>query len=290
VVAAAALFLAAEDARAEDRTEGDCDGRSLTAEERAFFTTAKKLEAALPAPPVGWRSVVTPGVVPTRLCRELDTDYRTGNARLQATLSAIFQNPEDRSGDLRKALDTHSDEETRKEIAAFQEQMRDIGQQMHDANGDQRRLSELGQRAAAMQKKYEATMNRALRPAEAMASDTERDLAVKVELELNPTATADDCARRARLRVPGAISAWKSLCPVAVEGSHALETNGVAVVLLGDWVIAEDPGQMRARSRFKPGGHAKIQTVRLRITGDAKRLEELVRAADLKALAAAISK
>lgn len=250
--------------------------RPLTKPELAFYEKAKSSAKALPAPPKGWEQHPEEIAVPAKLCADADPMFKKGQARLNLVAETEYREPTDRSAKIEAAVKAGQPtaDETKKSA--------ELAKKMLKTDGG----AEVAQ--AEHQKLTQAQADRGNKAMHEAGLDGE----ARIRISLNPTSeSSTGCGYQKSvepLKVEGATHAFAGSCDFS---ANPQEPEGGVLLLFGPWTQKADGAALEATPTFdlkKP--HTSVQAVSVLITGDGKRPDELLKAVDVKALAALVGK
>ncbi len=252
--------------------------RALTLPEQGFFETAKKSAKALPAAPKGWEQHLEEITAPTKLCAEADPLFKTGQARLNLVAETEYRDLADRKAKMDAALKAGlpTAGETKKVAELTKKALKVDG-----GTGSQAL-------AAEQQKIVQAQLDRNNKAMRAAGLDSE----ARIRISFNPAGeSGTGCGYQkdvAPLQVEGTMGAFLGKCDVS---SNPQDPESGVLLLFGQWTHKSDGTMVEATPVFdakKPP--STVQAVSVVITADGKRADELLKAFDVKAVAALIGK
>ena len=252
--------------------------RALTKAELAFFRQAKGSAKALPAAPKGWEQHPEEIVAPAKLCTDADPLFKKGAARLNVVAETEYRDTADRAPKMDAAVKAAQPtaDETKKAL--------ELTKRLEKADG--------GAAAAALQadqlKLAQALLERGNKAIHEAGLDGE----ARIRISFNPASeTSTGCGYQKAVspsKVDGAAHAFIGACDFS---SNPQEPEGGVLLLLGAWTQKADDATIEASPAYdmkKP--HTVVQAISVLITGDGQRPHELLKAVDVKALAALVGK
>lgn len=271
VAAAATLTCATALAQSDCKKE-----RALSKPELAFFERAKGSARALPPAPKGWEQHPEEISTPGKLCTDGDPLFKNGQARLNVVAETEYRDTSDRTAKLdaaARAAQPSADETKRALELSKKLGKTDGGAQLTQLQADQQKLAQV-QLERGNKAIHEAGL----------------DGEARIRISFNPEGeSSTGCGYQKTVspsKVEGAVHAFVGTCDFS---SNPQEPEGGVLLLLGSWSPKVDGAAIAATPSYdlkKP--HTAVQAISVLITGDGPRPEELLKAVDVKALAALI--
>lgn len=259
--------------------DGECKKeRALTKPELAFFEKAKGLTKALPAAPKGWEQHPEEVTAPAKLCTDGDALFKKGAARLSLTTETEYRDPADRGAKLEAAMKAGLPTDAEAKAAA------ELPKKLQKTDGGTATLALL----AEQQKVGAAQLERGNKAIHAAGLDS----AARIRVSFNPESeSSTGCGVQkvvAAVKLDGVPQAFSGSCDFS---SNPQEPEAGILLLFGTWTAKAEDTTLTATATYdlkKP--HTVVQAMSVTITGDGQRPEELLKAIDLKALAALVGK